>query len=707
MMKSRCTFLFILSFVIVSLLYRADFIVAMAAPQNVEETSDSAAEQSDESAADREPEECDRPADAEAEESGKPDADTEAEESGKPDADEEAEESGNTDADAETEEGGDPDADAEAEESGKPDADAEAEEGTELSGEPKQEEGANPDADMEAVEPGESTVEAVLQASEYADKKEPEESVSTGRELTDWLESHKFTGGTVKLADHILLEEAYDFYPNAPYMPAITVDTDRYTITVTGKVGLSSDNRLAFSGHPDGKGIFHVKEKGFLSMQGIAVESETGALWQEEGAGLVVSGCQITGSIHYAKTPFVIDPDPVCVVVEKGQTVNDVLPESLRCRVNRQGEVSSDDSVPLVWNLEGTKRQQEERLRFQAQGFFLQAVSVEPVRCTVVYNDYPMTFKEVRASMYKNSYIFKGFYSKPEGESLYTLKSEYSFDAENWFVSDEKMVDDTSYADFVIVADDVQSDRAAYPHIYIRLRCDNNETEYFSNMLCYAADNLDEEEDIGGSRGGGTSITNPPDEPREEIDGTPSEGEKPEEKADRDEDSDKADPEEEAAGRTENATPADAGGADDGAGQPLHGAQTDEDARRQSGAESSNIKADRISATKAETAKIEQTSQAASMESGEASVLYVRTDAGDGESAAHSDLAVPDHVEAVEAISAYGENGVDFTQTQSLRADNRRAGHMVIAAGAVLLAAFAGTAGFYTCTRYFRSGTNR
>ena len=700
-MKSRYTFLFILGFVIVSLLYRADFIVAMAAPQNVEEISDSAAEQSDESAVDRESGEGgEASADAEPEEGGEVSADAEPEEGGEVSADAEPEEGGEVSADAEPEEGGEVSADAEPEEDGEVSADAEPEEGGEASADAEPEEGDEASVEPKPEEPGGFTAEPVVQTSEYADKKEPEESVSTGRELTDWLESHKNTGGTVKLVDHIVLEEAYDFYPNAPHMPAITVDTERYTITVTGTVGLSSDNRLAFSGRPDGKGIFHVKEKGLLSMQGIAVESETGALWQEEGAGLVVSGCQTTGSIHYAKTPFVIDPDPVCVVVEKGQTVDDVLPESLRCRVNRQGEVSSEDSVPLAWNLEGTKRQQEERLRFQAQGFFRKAVSVEPVRCTVVYNDYPMTFKEVRASMYKNSYIFKGFYSKPEGESPYILKSEYSFDAENWLVSDEKMVDDTSYADFVIVADDVQPDRAAYPYIYIRLRCENNGAEYFSNMLCYAADNLDEEEDIGGSRGGGTSITNPPDEPREEIDGTPSEGERP----DRDEDSDKADSEEAAAGRMENATPSEAGEADDNAGQALHGAQTDGDARRQSGAEHSNIKVDRLSGTKAENAKIEQMSQAGSMESGEASALYGRTDA---ESTAKSDFDAPDHVEAVEAISVYGENGADLTQTQPLCADNRRIGHMVIAAGVVLLAAIAGMGGFYARTRYFRSGTNR
>ncbi len=249
MMKMKHTFLFVLSLVIVCLLYRADFTVAIAAAQNTEETG--------EPAADSEPEKADEPA-----------ADSEPEKDGEPAADLGPEKADAPIADPEPEKDGEPAADPEAEESG-----------------------------------GSAVTE------------DQTESVSTGRELTEWLESHKNSGGTVKLGGHIVLAEDYDFYPSAPHMPAITVDTDRYTITVTGAVGFSSDNRLLFSGHPDGKGIFCVEEKGLFSAQGITVESQTCALWQEEGAGLVVSGCQTTGSIHYAETPCDMEPDAVCGVV--------------------------------------------------------------------------------------------------------------------------------------------------------------------------------------------------------------------------------------------------------------------------------------------------------------------------------------------------------------------------------------------------------
>lgn len=654
MMKNKRTFLFVLSLAIVFLLYRADFTVAIAAPQNAEDVHVPEAGQSGAPAADMEPGETDEPAaDAEPGKTDKPAADAEPWETDKP---------------------------ADGVEPGETD---------------------EPAIDAEPGEADEFAAGSAVRVMKSAVTEEPEESVSSGGELTDWLESHKHTGGTVKLADHIVLDEDYSFYPGALDMPAIMVDTDRYTITVTGAVELMSDNHLTFSGQPEGKGIFCVEEKGLLSMQGITVESKTGALWQGEGAGLAVSGCRVTGSVHYAETPFVIEPDPVCVVVEKGQTVNDVLPEALRCGVNWQGEVNSDVSVPLVWNLEGTERQQEERLRFKLQGSFLDAASMEPVRCTVVYNDYPLTFEEVNASMYGNSYIFKGCYTKPEEEFPYTLISEYSFDAENWLVSEEAMVNGNgTYAGFVIVVDGVRSGRAAHPYIYIRLQCNKNGTEYFSNVLCYAADNLDVMEDIGGSRGGGTSITNPPDKPQEEIVGSPSIGEKPEQEEDRDDDTDQAD-----SGGAEYGMPSDAGGSNYNAGQPLHAALADGSAGRVSDAEPSSTEADQLPDTKAETANARQMPQAEPQEPGETPALYARTDAGDGENTGNSDPDAQNDAEAVEAISAYGESGAGPAQT--LRADNRQIGHMVIAVGVVLLAAAAGTAGFYARSRYSRSGTNR
>ena len=54
------------------------------------------------------------------------------------------------------------------------------------------------------------------------------------------------------------------------------------------------------------------------------------ALWQEEGAGMILGNtfapCRVSGDIHYARTPLVLDAEHVCVVVEKGELLDDRLP---------------------------------------------------------------------------------------------------------------------------------------------------------------------------------------------------------------------------------------------------------------------------------------------------------------------------------------------------------------------------------------------
>ena len=365
--------------------------------------------------------------------------------------------------------------------------------------------------------------------------------VSNGPALIEWLELHKNTGGTVKLADHVVLDGYYCYCPSGVNRPSVFVDTDKYTITVTGEIELMSDNHLTFSGQPDGGSIFYAAEKGMLSMLGVAVESGQCALWQEEGAGLVISDCHIAGSIHYADTPFVMYQKDFCVIVENGQTIDDVLPEQISCTVNRQGQLSYNELVPVTWILDETGMQQGEVQRFQMQGSFLHAASAEPVLCTVVYIVYPLTITDVKGSVSGNRYTFQGGYRLSK-ESLpiavmsekslpITVMSEYSFDGKNWFIYEEQTVSST-YESFFIAFKSEEWDMAAHPNVYIRLQCNDNGTEYFSNMLCFAADDLEHAEDMGGSRGGGTSITNPPDQPQESAGDTSSKDEEPVDNAD-------------------------------------------------------------------------------------------------------------------------------------------------------------------------------
>lgn len=489
------------------------------------------------------------------------------------------------------------------------------------------------------------------------------DSVSTGAALTEWLEAHKNTGGTVKLSDHVILDGEYIFCPDGMNSPDIIVDTGQYTITVTGEIEFLSDYHLTFLGQPDGKSIFYVAEKGMLYMTGITVESGQYTFWQEEGAGLSIDGCRIRGDIHYAKTPFVVDWDSVCIVVEKGQTLSDVLPAAINCTVNRQGEISHNEPVPVSWDLTGCEKQQEQRQRLRLQGCFVQAASAEAAVCTAAYNDYPLTFTEVRASVTGSMYIFQGWYTKPEEHLPITVASEYSFDGENWLTDEEKFVADKN-ASFQIIFPSEQCNTEAHPNIYIRLQWNDNGTLYFSNVLCYAAGNLECVEDIGGSRGGGTSITNPPDEPQISVGTAALEKEEPSGNADRDNDS----------GNTGSETPADTNPTESGDGAASDGQSFN--------AGIPNANAEQQAYAEAGNTYEEQPLYAETQNAGQSSFKenISHSDSGNSEKA----------VEAVAAISVKRENHAGIT--------------IVMSAGFVLLAAIAGIAGF--CV-HSRSGTKR
>ena len=535
------------------------------------------------------------------------------------------------------------------------------------------------DQSMEPIADSAESEQAIKSASAL---NTTSDSVSTGPALIEWLELHKDIGGTVKLTDHVVLEEDYTYCPNGINRPAVFVDTDKYTITVTGEVELMSDNHLIFSGQPDGKSIFYVAPKGALSLMGVAVESGQCALWQEEGAGLVMEDCHISGNVHYAETPFVLYQNTVYVVVEKEQTVNDVLPAEISCTVNRQGQLSHNEQMPLSWNLEGTEKQQADRRRFQLQGSFLQAASAEPALCTVAYNDYPLTFLEVVATDDGTRYTFRGGYTKPEEALPITVISEYSFDGESWIVYDETNVKDVE-AGFFIGFRSEECDREAYSNIYIRLQWNDNGTRYFSNVLCYAADNLEHVEDIGGSRGGGTSIINLPEDPQEKSGDTEAD-EGADQNADRNSGSGTA--KSEALSDTNQAESGDGNGGSEAANdrQPSNeGASIN--TGQSSYTESSNTNEDRSPYAESRNSDVDNADNIGSIN---------RSD---------SDIS---EKEAVAAISVKGENGANSPRMneQTLRSDIRTGNAIFIAIGGVLLSVIAGIAGFCVHSRF---GTNR
>ncbi len=668
-MNNKCKYLAMLTLAAVFLFYRVGSIVAMAAEQNMGPVAEVEPEEIEEPIAESEPEEIEEPT-----------------------------------AEPEPEETEEPVAEPEPEETEEPVAEPEPEEAEEPVAEPEPEEIEEPAAGLQPEEAEAFTAGAEPEQIAAFSIGSESETVSTGGALMDWLESHKNTGGTVRLTDHVVLDGAHTFCTGGLNGSELVVDTDQYTITVTGEIEFLSNGRLTFSGEPGGQGVFYVAEKGVLSLYGISVKSDHCALWQEEGAGLEVSECVISGDTHYAHMPFVMYyNDSLCAVVEKGQTVNDALPTQINCRVNKQGQLFSNEPVALSWNLEGTERQQEERRRFEVQGSFSGAESTEPVRCTVVYNDYPLTFTNVSASVSGGGYTFLGGFTAPEESLPFTVAAEYSFDGENWIECNNKQPTVTSTNSGFCIDIPMQSERccaAESSKIYIRLQWNDNGTRYFSNVLCYAADNVEQVDDIGGSRGGGTSIINPPDVPQQNVDvissvngeavqdenrNTASDNDKPKVSA---EDSPLQDGSEKEDQTVANEEAANAEILNVDIGQTVN-------------AEPSNIK-ETAQASDTESQDTKETAQASDTESQDAR-----------ETAQASDTEPQDTIDVIQTTqieqSLYAAskplNKANLNRSDSeMSEENGETVRILIAAGFVLLSGIAGTAGF--CF-HSRSGTNR
>lgn len=339
--------------------------------------------------------------------------------------------------------------------------------------------------------------------------------VSTAEELVQWMEEHKNTGGSVSLGADITLSDMWYFIPDGPGMPSITVEMNGFHITVEGEISFHSDNHLMFQGAADEEGVFRVVPGGQLFLKGLAVgdtaaketENEGYTLVQEEGAGLIVEDCQVSGRIHFAHTPFIIDSTSLTVIADSGQTAADVLPSVLSGKVNRDGQAVYEENIPVAWKLAGTEKKQEQRERFTLQGYFPGAASMEPLTCTVVYNDFPLTFTDVKAEGNRSVYLFRGGYTEPEKHIPMLLATEYSFDNKNWIQFDADYISPGNASFFISVTKD-EWDVSVHPYVYIRLHGSDNGTEYFSNVLRYSSD-LKQAEQQGGSRGGSTTIVEP------------------------------------------------------------------------------------------------------------------------------------------------------------------------------------------------------
>lgn len=345
-----------------------------------------------------------------------------------------------------------------------------------------------------------------------------EDTVSTGEELKAWLVSHEDTGGAVKLTEDISLSDFY--YARSRNAEAVTIDTGEFSIIASGYVYLQATSPLTIRGIGGEQGVLRSSGQGnMLHLYGLALKAEDGnAVFQEEGTGFILENTAVSGDVHYAQQPFVTEWKPVLVVVERGKTLDaGLLPATLSARVNHQGQVTPFyQEVPITWDLAGHEEEQKLRRRFSASGVFENIASQNAPRCTVAYDDFPLTFLEVNvrktSGTWGESYRFHGTFSAPADRLPITVTQEYSFDGKTWAPYQETTAETPRHG-FSISLFVENEELENVPEFFIRLRWNDDETVYYSNVLRIAADSYVANEEPGGNRGGGTTIVIPSEPP--------------------------------------------------------------------------------------------------------------------------------------------------------------------------------------------------
>lgn len=169
--------------------------------------------------------------------------------------------------------------------------------------------------------------------------------------VSDWaglkaaLRGCRGQGGRIRLESDIVIDETFD-YGGGRGLPPVTVDCGEYTIYIKAQapgdmVTFSyTENTLTFTGAGGEEGLLHACPGGWLGINSIVIQAESGnAVVQENGGVLVVDQPepQVAGEIKYADTPTLIPGGsgglPACAAPEETATLKELarlLPATAR-----------------------------------------------------------------------------------------------------------------------------------------------------------------------------------------------------------------------------------------------------------------------------------------------------------------------------------------------------------------------------------------
>lgn len=360
-------------------------------------------------------------------------------------------------------------------------------------------------------------VPIIAYASAPVEQEEVWEDAAGFDELMEKFEAMKTTGGNIRLTGDVVVEAGVDYTFSAPQLmdAPIRLDTGGHSIIVHGKLIFMPFIEIAGAGGD--AGIFSVQDGGWLELYSISVKADSDVAIAQAPRSVLCYGTLFDGAPEFVYEGEIKGAGPVavpwsntnpkslqCVYVRDDERAEDLLPDTDEGALYQNGRMDQNHQLDVAWDIDLFKTQFEARENCMVTGNYPGATEYATPVCMVA-------FQNGRAATVLNGWGTGGTDGRGLSAQIQlalenpqeSCRVDWSADGENWQECEanilETKVDRLRYALY-------PPDDAGYP-FYISAVVTKNGEEHYSNILVLRAPG--KAGDIGGNRGGGTSLVDP------------------------------------------------------------------------------------------------------------------------------------------------------------------------------------------------------
>lgn len=357
----------------------------------------------------------------------------------------------------------------------------------------------------------------ITYASAPVEQEEVWEEAAGFDELVAKLEAMKTTGGNIRLTADVVVESGVEYTFSAPQLTdtPIRLNTAEHSIIVHGKLIVTPF--IEINGAGGENGIFSVQDGGWLELLSVAVKADSGVAIAQAPRSVLCYGRLFDGAPEFVCEGEIIGAGPVAVpwsdtnpkslqyiYVRDGERAEDLLPNTDEGSLFQNGTMDSNHQLDVVWDIGLFANQFAARENCMVTGAYPGATAYAAPVCMV-------SFQNGRAATVLGGWGTGGTDGRGLSAQIQvaledpqeSCRIDWSSDGKNWQECEADILESKNGRLRYML---YPPDDAGYP-FYISAVVTRGGEEHYSNILVLNAP--DTAGDIGGSRGGGTSVTDP------------------------------------------------------------------------------------------------------------------------------------------------------------------------------------------------------